>query len=328
MQKKFIGLKTAVYLFASAILLASPCFGRAGGGRSVGRGSSFSSRRSAPPPHNAPARPAPAAPDHANRSTSPPANNAAPAQNQPAPPPQAPPSSGGGFMRGLAGGIAGGMIGNMLFHSLGASAGTSSIGAAGGIGFFDILLIGAILFFVFRWWTNRQQKQQLATFAADGVTDYSATIPYSAGPTVSPLSIVPASMKVTSSLTTDAASDIFFRLQGAWTRRDLSSVGEWIDRELLTELNEDLRELKEKKQINRLENIAIRSIELRDAWTEPGMEFATMRILASLLDYHVEEGTEQIVDGSNYIPVKFEEDWVFCRLTGDVHWKLCSIAPL
>lgn len=44
-------------------------------------------------------------------------------------------------------------------------------------------------------------------------------------------------------------------------------------------------DLKKNKRINRLENIAVRAVELSEAWQEAGKDFITVRFLANLLHY-------------------------------------------
>src|SRR5262249_34964629 len=69
-------------------------------------------------------------------------------------------------------------------------------------------------------------------------------------------------------------------------------------------------------RINRLENIAVRSVAVTEAWQESGLDYVTVHFLASLLDYTVDERSGQVVDGSRTEPVKFEEDWTFMRPVG------------
>ena len=300
-------------LVADLTLVSSEAFGRAGGGRSMGRGSSFGgSRRSAPPPMQRAAPPQNAP-------------GAAPAQ-QPAPQQSAP--AGGGFMRNMAGGIAGGFLGSMLFSSLGHGAGMGGSGMGGsGFGLIELLMLGGIAFFGFRWWKSRQQNVMTPSYGGGMPTATPVIYDETPSPgTGQPL--VPASLKVESELDTETAGDIFFRIQGAWTRRDLSIVANILEDELLATLSLDVTRLREERHINRLENISIRTIELRDAWTELGAELATMRIVANLLDYTIEEGSQKIIEGSDSIPVKFQEDWTFRRNNGTTTWKLAGIAQV
>jgi hypothetical protein len=64
---------------------------------------------------------------------------------------QTSPSSGVGgssFLRGVGGGLVGGMIGNMLFGGTGHAGGSSAGG--GGIGIFEILILGGLGYFLYR----------------------------------------------------------------------------------------------------------------------------------------------------------------------------------
>jgi predicted lipid-binding transport protein (Tim44 family) len=46
---------------------------------------------------------------------------------------------------------------------------------------------------------------------------------------------------------------------------------------------------------------------------------------ANLLDYTVDDKTGQVVAGDRNVPVKFEEFWTFCRLSGSPQWALAGI---
>ncbi len=61
------------------------------------------------------------------------------------------PSSGSGgssFLRGVGGGLVGGMIGNMLFGGTGHAG--SGGGSSGGIGIFELLILGGLGYFIYR----------------------------------------------------------------------------------------------------------------------------------------------------------------------------------
>ena len=90
-------------------------------------------------------------------------------------------------------------------------------------------------------------------------------------------------------------------------------------------LQGDADELKRKKQVNRLENIAVRTVEITEAWQEAGKDFITVRFCANLLDYTVEEATGQVLSGSKTDPVKFDEYWTFTRPVGNNPWQLSAI---
>ena len=73
-----------------------------------------------------------------------------------------------------------------------------------------------------------------------------------------------------------------------------------------------------------LENI-VSGEGLTEAWQEGGQDYVTVRFLASLLDYTVEEASGQVVEGSRSEPVKFEEYWTFARPVGPNPWRLSAI---
>ncbi len=90
-------------------------------------------------------------------------------------------------------------------------------------------------------------------------------------------------------------------------------------------LQGDVDKMKAEKKINRLENVAVRSVDLTEAWQESGTDFITARIYANLLDYSVDESSGQVIEGSKTDPVKFEEYWTFTRPVGHNPWQLSDI---
>jgi predicted lipid-binding transport protein (Tim44 family) len=123
----------------------------------------------------------------------------------------------------------------------------------------------------------------------------------------------------------DVCMDHFFEIQGAWASRDMSGVRNLLTEEMSKTLQDDAGRLKSEKKINRLENIAVRSVDLVEAWQESGRDYITVRLYANLLDYTVEETTGQVVSGNKMEPVKFEEYWTFTRPVGNNPWQLSAI---
>ena len=129
------GLMVFSLFFFVTYILELDAYARVGGSRSSGSRGSRS--------YSAPSSP--------SATPSSPSRQVAPAPAQPAAP-----SQSGGFMRGMAGGIVGGMIGGMLFRSLGFGGG-EGIGG-GGIGLFEIILIGGILYGI--WWYIKKRRRE------------------------------------------------------------------------------------------------------------------------------------------------------------------------
>lgn len=304
-----------IALVAGTTLIAANAEARAGGGRSLGsRGSRSYSQ--------------PVSPYSQPR----PSQQAAPQPFTPSPY-QAPQPAGGGFLRSMAGGLVGGMLGGMLFRSLGFGGGMGG-GFGGGIGLFEIILIGGIIYLVYRMMKGR--RDEAATYQ-----NPSAMGGYS-GPEA-PRSITPAYVDTAGDLAagishirqmdpgfdeqrfTDVVMDIFFKIQGAWMNRDLSSVTSLLTPEMRRIFQEDIDRLLREHRVNRLENIAVRKVEVSEAWQESGQDYVTALIYANLLDYTTDDTSGQVVEGSKTDPVKFEEFWTFTRPVGNNPWQLSGI---
>lgn len=329
--KKKLGLIVA--LAALALWLAGGLLdsaeARAGGGRSVG---SRGMRSSAPP------RPAftPPPPSRVTPAPSPmvtPRPQPSPGMASPAPQP-----AGGGFWRslagGLAGGLIGGMIGSLLFGGAGhAGPGTVAGGGSGcgGFGLLDLLLVVGLVYLGYRLLRGRQNP------ADQGLGNpYPTPLP-SLPPEPEPVALPAAGVEeelrdlqqwdpyFDPAAFKEWAQDVFFKVQGAWTRQDLSPVRDLLTPEMYQILSGQLAEQKARGRLNRLENIAVRRVEISEAWQEGDYQYLTVGFIASLLDYTVDTRTGAVVEGSDREPVKFEEYWTFVRPRSGGSWRLSAI---
>ena len=245
-------------------------------------------------------------------------------------------------MRGLAGGLLGGAIGSMLFGSLANAGAGGGIGGSG-IGFLQILLFAGAGYFIYSrffkkrpapasahyyqpaagaegYFTGNQagvagymsEPQQTSSMGAGKVTEGLEEIRRSDP------SFDPEHFK-------EVAQDVFFKVQAGWIRRDLQSYRHLLGEQLAREYEGHFSELREKGQINKLESIAVRKVELIDAGTDANEDFVTLFITANLLDYTIDELSNAIVSGSMIEPVKFAEKWTWARPVGTLNWKLEGI---
>lgn len=313
-------MQRTVVLTSAVVMLLAVCFwtldasARAGGGKSSGsRGS-----RSWSAPGSSPSAPS------SSRQAVPPA------------PVQRSMPQRSGWMSGLMGGIMGfalgGLIGSMLFGGLGG-------GLFGGIGLLEILLIGGGLFFLLSYLRRRQQPAPATPYgygSPQGVEtpSWQSESRYAATATMADTesdrergmrhirqmdsAFDPASF-------TETASDAFFTIQSAWTARDMGAARDLLTPEMYETMHKECERMRVERRINRLENIAVRTIEVTEAWQESGQDFVTVHFLASLLDYTVDEASNQGLEGSRTAPVKFEEYWTFTRPVGPNAWKLSAI---
>ena len=123
----------------------------------------------------------------------------------------------------------------------------------------------------------------------------------------------------------DLCTDHFFKIQGAWTNREISGLRNLLTEEMSRMIQDDVEKLKSERKINKLENIAVRSVDLVEAWQESGRDYITVKFYANLLDYTIDETTGKVLSGDKTEPVKFEEYWTFTRPVGNKPWQLSAI---
>ena len=316
-------------LFLCAWAFQLDAWARVGGGTSSGSRGSRS--MTAPTPYTAPRPTTP--------TTSPTRPYTAPGATAPQPAP-----SSGSFMRSFGGGLLGGLAGGMLFHSLfGGPAAQGGAGATGGggIGLMDILLLAGIAYLIY-WYIKKKRREADATA---GYYQSSGNVELPPQPMYPPVYELPQAAALGSDQDLERGlanirqfdpafdeakfqewgTDTFFKIQGAWANRDMTTVRTLLTDEMNRIFQGDADALKAQKKINRLENIAVRSVDITEAWQESGSDFITVRVFANLLDYNVDETTGQVVEGSKTDPVKFEEYWTFTRSVGNNPWKLSAI---
>lgn len=300
-----------VLLFISIAVFELDAFARAGGGRSFGSRGSRS--------YSSPSRPSPG----------PSRQQAAPSPAQPS----SPQMPGGGFMRSFGGGLLGGMVGGMLFRSLGFGGYGGGFGGSG-IGIFEILLIFAIGYFIFKTIKRNRREANLSyqtSYQQGGYRTEGFPVNENSGQaykediSVGISHVRQFDPSFDEDRFKDTAMDIFFKIQGAWMNRNLSPVNGLLTDEMKSIFQEDINSLLREKRVNRLENIAVRSVEIAEAWQEAGQDFITVLFRANLLDYTTDDITGEVVAGSKTDPVKFEEYWTLTRTVGNNPWRLSAI---
>jgi len=317
--KTVVLMVTLFFMFF--ISLESLAHARAGGGRSSGsRGfTSGSGSRTYQGPTTRPTQP-----------------TQQPGMTQQTPMQPSSPGMGRSFLSGIGGGLLGGMIGSMLF---GGRAGAAGWGGGGGFGFGDliiILIILAIVFFVIKRFRVQKAMEMSSTgsaYAPSSYNTYNEPAPdtyYEPSPRDG---VIAQGLRHISEMDPtfneagfkETVEDNFFKIQSAWTKRDLSNVKSLLTPQILNTFQDDVNRYIANKQFNRLENIAVRQVDIVDAIQDQGEEYITVKFLASLLDYVVDEATGHTVSGSTSDPVKFLEYWTFTRKVGQRNWVLAGI---
>ena len=94
------------------------------------------------------------------------------------------------------------------------------------------------------------------------------------------------------------AKDLFVRLQIGWSGGDLAAVRAHLTDEMAVALEGDMARLRERGRRNRVDQVAVDSVALTEAWQEHGRDLVTAEIRAGAMDYVVDEATGQVVEGS------------------------------
>lgn len=314
-MRRTMAVAVLVALALSPLLVATDAWARAGGGSSGGSRGSRS--------YSSPTRP-PSSPVSPSQPASPPAYQS----------PQRP--GWGGGLGGMLGGLLlGGLLGGLLFGG----------GFGSGIGLLEILLIAGLAWVAISY-MRRRQTEPSSRYAMAGGGSYGAR--YESEPTGRPAAASGGTATVEAPAGpsdlerglghirqmdsgfdprgfAEAATDSFFKIQGAWMGRDMAPVSSLLTPEMQGLLQRDCDRLRADRKINRLENIVVRSDEVTEAWQESGQDYVTVHFLASLLDYTTDESGARVLEGSRTEPVKFEEYWTFVRPVGPGLFKLSAI---
>lgn len=245
------------------------------------------------------------------------------------------PSAGGGFGRGMMGGLLGGAIGGMLFGSMFGGGGS-------GMGILPLLIIGGVAFFLYRKFSNA--RQPASSHAPNSYTRqaippaniFGGGVGNAFQPTPPPVigdNLVDDGLSQIQRVDRDfdpthfveVATDVFFKVQAGWMRRDLSSYRNLLGDQLANEYEQHFVEMRANGHINKLESIAVREVAIIQAGSDGREDFVTVRLTANLLDYTVNDKTGELISGSMTNPVKFMEEWTWARPTGTQNWLLEGI---
>ncbi|MEN8188974.1 MAG: Tim44 domain-containing protein [Thermodesulfobacteriota bacterium] len=234
-----------------------------------------------------------------------------------------------GFGRGLMGGLLGGALGGLLFGSLFGMGGN-------GFGILPLLILAGLGFYFYRRLSKpqagpgyqRPPGPQNQGFGSAGVGGMGTPPPPPAmDPVEEGLAMIrQADPGFDEKYFVEITSDVFFKIQAGWMRREIESFRHLLGEQLASEYEDHFAELRQLGRLNKLENISIRQVKIIGAGsTEGGEDFITVLFTANLLDYTVDEHSGDLIEGSMTEPVKFAEEWTWARPVGTEDWKLEGI---
>ncbi len=221
---------------------------------------------------------------------------------------------GGGMMRGMMGGLfLGGLFGLMMGHGF----------MGGGMGLFGLLgtmlqifLVVALVRFLFRTFMGGRAPAMAggpALFARGGMQgDAPASAPSGAPPSIP---IGPQDYQ--------QFEQLLKAIQAAWSAHDLNGLQAMATPEMVSYFAGQLSDQASRGVRNVVNDVALLSGDLSQAWAEQGRDYATVAMRFSMIDA-TWDAAGHLVDGSATEHVTATEIWTFVRTRGG-QWILSAI---
>lgn len=282
-------------IFSFMLMLANESFARAGKGTSSG----FRSYKQQPQ------QPTQSQPSQQNINKSP---------TQTAQPMQKPSFFNSGMFKWLVGGL---FIGALLSFLMGEG---FNFGMPG---LLEILIIGAIIFLIFRMIMKSRQKERLQ-YAGGG--SYSSQSGYNPTENLYNASTQSSTtISVNEKLIKDIATSTFKLVQDAWSKNDISVVRNLLTDRMYNYLNNQIQELKSQGLRNIVEIVFFQNVNILDVEGEDDNKVVIVQIDALLRDYTLDRNNN-LVEGSKDTPVEVKEYWAFVGKA--LEWKLDDIKQI
>lgn len=238
------------------------------------------------------------------------------------------------FLSGLMGGMLGaGLIGMMFGGGFGAGLG----GAAGMLGLLvQLLLIGGLAYLAVRLWRARSGAPVQAAGPAHA---YSAATPQMAEPPMARQSLggglgagagmaaLAGNASAHLAITADdytTFETLLADVQAAYSKGDLAKLRTLATPEMLGYFSEELSADASRGVENKVEAVKLEQGDLSEAWSEAGLDYATVAMRFSMIDVTRSLADGRIVAGSDTVRTEATEIWTFLRSRGG-NWILSAI---
>ena len=240
-----------------------------------------------------------------------------------------------GFWSGFGGGLVGSMVGGLLFHGLfGSALGYGFGGIGGGLSsIFQILIIGGLIWFAFRWFRNQQApagpRNGFGQSAPWGATDrgYGTRPNYGAQqPNYGGFGTGSGPRDEVGITNTDLETfeRILSDVQGAYSREDHQGLRRYTTPEMVSYLSEELADNATHGLRNDVSDIKFIAGELSEAWREGNRDYATVAMNWTAIDVMRDRQTGEIKQGDANVAAEAKELWTFVRENGG-QWLLSAI---
>lgn len=123
------------------------------------------------------------------------------------------------------------------------------------------------------------------------------------------------------------ASAFFLQLLALQEKRNISELRQQMTDEMFASFKAEEDKRTAEGKLHKIENIALQSVELTDAWQENGQDFIKVKYLSSFNDCHVEEGSGNPGCDAAGEKIAYTKEWIFSRISGRNPWCLSAIDP-
>ncbi|MCC2981024.1 TIM44-like domain-containing protein [Sphingomonas sp. IC4-52] len=239
----------------------------------------------------------------------------------------------GGMAKGLLGGLlAGGLIGALLGGGLGALGGAGAVMAL-----LQIVLIGGLLFFLFRMFRRRSAAAPAPAMAGGphGATGsaFSGFQPQpAAAPAPTPMGGF-AAASAPQQLGEDIAINdadrrdferLLMEVQDAFSSEDFARLRERTTPEVMSYFAEELSQNATAGRRNSVAGTRLLDAEVAEAWNEGPVDYATIAMRYESIDVMLDRSTGDVVEGDPSRPTDVTELWTFKR-EPQGQWRLSAI---
>lgn len=231
------------------------------------------------------------------------------------------------FLSGLMGGMLGAGLVGMLFGG-GLTGGLG--GAAGFLGLLlQLALIGGLVWLAVRFFRGRSAPQPAY---AGGNPGNAMPRQIDAPPAAARTSAAPAAAGAIAASTGLAITAEDYQafeaglvgIQDAYSQGDLGKLRGLVTPEMLGYFSEELAANASRGVANRIEAVKLEQGDLAEAWSENGMDYATVAMRFSMIDTMRRLGDGSIESGNDKVRTEATEVWTFVRSRGG-HWILSAI---
>lgn len=240
----------------------------------------------------------------------------------------------GGFMNGFGGSLMRGlMLGGLFGLLLG--------GGFGGIGgifamLAQVAIIGGVIWLVMRF--MRSRAPQAASAAGPDVAAYQAQDTSrpdfgkmfgnaGVGGAAARPSARPADLNQLGIGMEDLEKfeSMLTRVQAAFAGENYAALRVLTTPEVMGYLSEELATNATNGVKNQVSDVKLLQGDLSESWREGQVEYATVAMRYSAIDYMVDRSSGAVVEGDAEVPGESTEIWTFVRNRGDADWRLSAI---